>query len=135
MFEEASRWFLQLVHHHVVEDCAHCVEALCSLAQVVQSLFVQKDLLDDEGGHCLRKLGPSLHNPQAQGDDLCLQQETNHIVVIHLNQGSNHTQRGESQVFKGPSFAYCVQKRIQKEWDMGFQEKLPSFFVRCHTLQ
>ena len=91
MLEETSRWLLQLVHYHVVEDGANCVEALCCLTQVVKALLIQKDLLDDEGCYSLGKLGASLHYPQAQWNDLCLQKETNHIVVIHLNQGSNHT--------------------------------------------
>jgi hypothetical protein len=85
VFEEASRWPLKLIHDHIIEDGADSVESLSSLAQVVEALLVQQDFLDDEGGHCLRELRPSLHDPQTQWDYLCLKEEANHVVVIHFD--------------------------------------------------
>ena len=71
-------------------------------------MLVQEDLLNDEGSHSLRKLGAALHDAQAQRNDLGLEQEADHIGVVHFHQGANHAERGESKVFEWPSLAHSV---------------------------
>ena len=65
----AKRQLRQLLHHPP-EDGDDGVEALISLADVLQPGAVKEDLLDDEDGHGARQFIPRLHDAEAEGDDL-----------------------------------------------------------------
>ncbi len=50
MLEQPSRLLLDELGDHVAQDGAHGVEALVGGADVVQTVVVEQDLLDDEDG-------------------------------------------------------------------------------------
>ena len=52
------------------QDTGHVREAFKGLADIGEACFVQQDLLQDEGGHCLGELAARLHNAKAEWDDL-----------------------------------------------------------------
>ena len=70
--------------NHVAQHRGHRKESLRRRANVIQTNVVQQDLLNDEGGHCLRELGARLHDPQTERDDLRLQQKINDLRIIDL---------------------------------------------------
>lgn len=73
------------VLQHAIKHCGDCKEALDCGADVTESLFITKDLLDDESGHCLGKSLPVLHNPQAKRHYFCLHEEGDSIRVAFLH--------------------------------------------------
>ena len=135
MLEKSGCWFLQLRLDHVVEDRAYSKEPLCSHTEIVQAIIVQQDLLDDEGGDSLRQISATFHDPQTERYDLGLQQEVDHRWVINLDQGANHSKRCESQVLKRSPFADCIQKWVQEQSDVGFDEKWSRVLMRSDTLE
>jgi hypothetical protein len=54
------------------------------VANVVQSVVIKQDLLDNEGSDSSGELLSSLHDPEAEWDDLGLHQESDSITVIAL---------------------------------------------------
>jgi len=83
----------------------------------------------------LGQLRASLHDSQAKRDDLGLQEEADHVGVVHLHQGSDDAQGGESEVLVALGLGHRVQERVEKQRDVSIKEQLPRFLVRCHTLQ
>ena len=53
VLQQSGGRLVDLTLHHVVQHSAHCEEPFSRLTQVVQALFVQKDLLNYECGHSL----------------------------------------------------------------------------------
>lgn len=54
VFKKSGGWlFNDLCNHHVVQNGAHCQESLCGLTEVVETLIIEQDLLNDESGYCL----------------------------------------------------------------------------------
>lgn len=87
VFQQTYGVVLQLGHHAGQHE-ADCVEPLRSGTHVGQAGLVEQDLLYDEGGHGLRQLGPRLHYPQTERNDLRLQQEVDYVAIIHLQHSS-----------------------------------------------
>ena len=132
--QPSRRLVFYLSQHHVVEDCGDGEESLGGLAQVIEPRVVQQYLLYDESRNGLTELGTTLHYAKAERYDLCLQQEADDFGVVNFDEGAYHAQRSQPQVLKTPSFADCVQERIQEQWDVRLQEQLPRVLVRRHTL-
>ena len=70
MLEQAHRLSLHQLIDHVAENSADGVKALVSVANVRQACLIQEDLLNDEDCDSLLKLGPGLHDPQTERNDL-----------------------------------------------------------------
>ena len=65
MLEEASRLRLNELTNHIAQHGADGVKALVRCADVVEAVVIQQDLLHDENGHGLAKLGAGFHDAQA----------------------------------------------------------------------
>lgn len=85
MFEEPSRLLLYELRNHVAEDGADGIKPLVRGTDVVKTVVIEQDLLDNEDGNRLAELGPGLHDPQTQGDDLGRKQKVDHLGRIVLD--------------------------------------------------
>jgi hypothetical protein len=56
VLEEASRLGLDKLSHHVAQDRSNGIEPLVSGANVVESIVVEEDLLNNENSNGLAKL-------------------------------------------------------------------------------
>ena len=84
VLQQPDRLALYQRLNHVGKDGSNRIESLVCLADVLQAEVVEEDLLDDEDGDGLAKLGAGLHDPQTKGDDLGGKQEVNNIRVLVL---------------------------------------------------
>lgn len=84
MFEKAHCASLLDTRDHIRQYGTHCIKAFIRLADVGQSDVIQKDLLDDEDSNRLAELGASLHDTQAERDDLCAEKECDDLRVVGL---------------------------------------------------
>jgi hypothetical protein len=100
MLEQSDGLLLDELVDHVAEDSADGVEALVRLADVGQTDIVQEDLLDDEDGNGLGKLGSGFHNAQAQRDDLGCEEEVDDFARVVLDKSANHTKGCKTEVLK-----------------------------------
>ena len=89
--------------HNTYQDHRHVREPVVGLTDVVQSRLVQEDLLQDEGCHCLGQLRSGLHDPEAEGDDLCGQEEVDHLLFVSLDQGTDYTEAGSEKQLRDTS--------------------------------
>lgn len=76
--EPGSLLFNELVDH-VAEDSPNSIEALVGCADVVQSMVVKKDLLNDKNGNSFAQFGTGLHDAQAEWDNFCCEEKVNDI--------------------------------------------------------
>ena len=137
---------------HVAKNVGNSKESLGSLADVIEPSFINQDLriclasaanicgtvthlLNNEGGDCSAQLAAGLHDAETQGYYFCSEQEVDDIAVVNLNKRTNDAQRGQAQVFERPSFADRVEKRIEKQGDVGLQEAGASFRMASDALQ
>lgn len=65
MLQKAHRLLVDQLSNHVAQHRSDGIEALVSLANVLQAHVVKQDLLDDEDGNCLAELRTSLHDTEA----------------------------------------------------------------------
>ena len=101
MLEQAHRLGLDELGNHIAQDGADGVEALVGGADVVEAVVVEEDLLHDEDGDRLAKLGASLHDAQAQRDDLGRQEKVDHLGRVVLDKGADDAQARQAQVLEG----------------------------------
>lgn len=64
MLKESDCLLIHKLGDHVRQHRADRVEALVSLANVLQAHVVEEDLLNDEDGNSLAELRPGLHDSQ-----------------------------------------------------------------------
>lgn len=76
---------LYQLSNHVAEDGADSIEALISGTDVVKTVVIKQDLLYDEDGNRLAELGPGLHDPQAERDNLGRQEKVDDLGGIILD--------------------------------------------------
>lgn len=79
MLEEPRGLRLNKLGHHVTEDCSDSIESFVSRADIVKAIIVEQNLLHNEDGHCFAQLGSSLHDAQAERDDLRRQEKVDHL--------------------------------------------------------
>ena len=91
--------------------------------------------MQDEGGHGLGELAALLHDPEAQGDDLCGEEEVDDLLFIGLDQCSDDAQAGEAEVLEGTGLRDRVQERVQIQRDVGQEEGGARVGVGRHALQ
>jgi hypothetical protein len=100
MLEQANSLLLHKLIDHVTEDGANSVETLIGLANVCETDIVKENLLNDEDSDSLAKLGTSLHDTQAQRNDLGGQEEVDNLGGVVLDECSNDAKGGESKVLE-----------------------------------
>ncbi len=91
--------------------------------------------MDDEGGDGSAQLAAGLHDAETKGNYFGCEQEVDDFTVVHLYKSTDDTERGQAQVFKGPSFADCVEKRVEEQRDVRLEEAGASVRVAGHALQ
>lgn len=118
MLKKASSLRLDELRHHVAEDGANSVEALVSSANVVEAIVIKQNLLHNEDGDSLAKFRASLHDSQAERDNLGGEEEVDDFRGVVLDERANHTEARESQVFKRPRLGCRVEERVEEERDV-----------------
>lgn len=124
------------------------MESVIGLADELQSHVIGNDLLHNEDRNGLGQLAACFHDPQTQGDDLRSQKKVNHFgavvlkvpgglttgprkqkqkqkhekIIEYLHQGTDNTEAGQAEEFKGAGLAHSVQEGIQKQGDMGYSQ-------------
>ena len=93
------------------------------------------DLLHNKGGNSFAQLAAGLHNAKTKWYYFSCEQEVDDIAVVHLNKCSNDTKRRQAQIFKGPSFADGVEKRVQEQRDMRLEKAGASVRMTSDALQ
>lgn len=65
MLKQSGGLRLDELGNHIAQDCANGIEALIRGTDVIETVVIQQDFLNDENGHGLAKLRTRLHDPQA----------------------------------------------------------------------
>ena len=91
--------------------------------------------MNDKSCNCLRQLRSSFHDPQAKRNDLSLKQEIDDLWVIDLDEGTDHSKRGQPQILEASSFGDRVEERIEKQRNVSLQKELSGVFVGGNTLK
>lgn len=121
MLEQSDSLLLDELINHVAQHGADGVEALISLADVLQAQIVEQNLLDDENGDGLAEFAARLHDAQAEWDDFCCQQEVDDFTAVVLDQRTNDTEGSQAEVLKRARFGGGVQERIEEQRDMSYK--------------
>jgi len=120
VFQQSCCLLLYQLRHHVAQHGSHSIKSLICCADIVQAMVIKKDLLYNENGNCLAKLRTSLHDTQTQRDDFCRQEEVYNVRGVILDQCTNDTEGGQSQIFEWSGLGSGVKEWVQEEWDMGY---------------
>lgn len=79
---------------------------------------------------CLHPLGEinaqhaaSLHDAQAEGDDLRGEQELDDLLVVRLDEGPDDAERREPEVLERSRLGHRVEERVQEQGDVRVQER------------
>lgn len=79
MLKQTHSLLLYELIDHITKYCAHRVKTLIGLTDVCKADIVKQYLLDDEDGYSLAQLRSSLHDAQAEWNDLRSQEEINNL--------------------------------------------------------
>lgn len=120
VFQQPIRPLIHQVLHHITQHAAHGVKPLVSLADIIQAHVVEQDLLHDEDGDRLAELGAGLHDAEAERDDLGGKEEVDHVGGVVLNEGADHAERGQAQVFEGAGLGGRIEEWIEEERDVCY---------------
>lgn len=129
MFEESLALVVVLWRHgrlgeggldNLAEDIGHQLKAVGDAANECQSRVVRQDLLKDEDCEGLREIEANVHDTEAQEDQLSVQEEVDHVGIIRLDEGSNHTQAGQTQQLERILFRYRVEDGEEEHDNAGF---------------
>lgn len=118
MLQEPCSLLLNQLVHHVAQHRPNRIEALVCRTDIVQAMIVEKNLLDNEDGDSLAELGSSLHNAQAERNDLGSKEKIDHIRAIVLHQSPDDAQRCKTEILEWARFRGGVEERVQEEWDV-----------------
>ena len=144
VFEKSDGLGLDELVDHVAEDRTDGEKAFVSVTDIGEAGLVEKDLLHDEDRDRLGKLRAGFHDAEAEGDDLCREEEVYYRIVVillrahlrrrvrwglkekkkkgekrkggaHLDESADDTEGGEAQVLEWTCFGSCIQERVQEE--------------------
>lgn len=136
MLQETDGLSFDKANDHVTQDCSHSVESLIGSADVSQTSVIEQNLLDDEDGHGLGELTAGFHDSETEWNDLSRQEErdcrgrivcvTRSSIGVHrntgrrliLDQGTNDTQRGKSEILKWSRLGRGVEEGIEEQWNV-----------------
>ena len=93
VFQQPCRLLLNELRNHIAEYRANSVETLICSANVIQSMIIQEDLLDDKDGNGLAELRACLHNSKAEGNNLRCKEKIDNVRRIILHQRPDNTKR------------------------------------------
>lgn len=101
MLQEPDGLLVNELSDHITKNSANSVESLVGLADVLQSHVIEQDLLNDEDSNSLAEFRSSLHDTEAERDDLCGEEEVDDFCRVILDQSADDTKRRQAKVFKG----------------------------------
>jgi hypothetical protein len=119
MFEQADCLLFHQLGNHVTKNGAHSIKPLISLTDVGESSVIQQNLLHDEDGHGLAQLRSSLHDAQAERNDLRGQQEVDNLSRVILHQSPNDAKTSQPKILERTRLRRRIQKWVQEEGDVG----------------
>jgi hypothetical protein len=102
MLQEPHSLLVNELSDHITENGANSVESLVGLTDVLQSHVIEQDLLNDEDSNGLAELRSSLHDTEAERNDLGGQEEIDDFCRVILDQSADDSKRRQAEVFKGP---------------------------------
>ena len=96
MFQQPLRRLLFDAFDHIIQNTtnlskAYSMQSIKGLAQVIESIFIIQDLLNNESRDSLAQLAASVHDPQAQRNDFSVDQKIYDFWVVSFNQGANNS--------------------------------------------
>ena len=104
MLQQPDRLLLHQLRDHIAQHRPDGVEALVGLADVRQAHVVQQDFLHDEDGDGFAELRPGLHDAEAERDDFRGEEEVYYFRAVVFDQGADHAEGGQAEVFEGAGF-------------------------------
>mmetsp|Transcript_22030 Transcript_22030/g.46430 ORF Transcript_22030/g.46430 Transcript_22030/m.46430 type:complete len:271 (-) Transcript_22030:252-1064(-) len=120
---------------HIGQNGRYGIKALGRCTDIVQTRFLQKNLLDNKSGNGFGKFRSCFHDSQTKRNDFGAEEEANNLRVIHLDECTYDTQTCQSQILERPRFALCVQERIEIQRYLRRQKWLSGIGMRCDALQ
>lgn len=118
MLEQPDGLLLHQLSDHVAQNGPHGVESLVCGANISKTNIIQQNLLYNKNRHRFAQLRARLHDAEAEWDDLGGEKEVDDIRGVVLDQSTNHTQGGQSQVFEGTRFGCGIKERVEEKRDM-----------------
>ena len=118
MLKKSCCLLLHQLRNHIAQDRSHSIESLICGADVVQSMIIEENLLDDEDGHCFAELRTGFHYSKAQRNDFCGQQEVDDIRRIVFDKSPDDAEGCKTQVLKGSRFRGGIEEWVQEKWDV-----------------
>lgn len=118
MLEQTSRLLLHQLGDHVAKHCTHSIETLVRGADVVETVVVQQDLLDDKDGNGLGQLGACLHNSQTEGDNFGSQEKVDDLGRVVLNQGADDSKTSKAKVLEWARLGRRVEEWVEIQRNM-----------------
>lgn len=118
MLKEASSLRLDKLSNHVAQNRTDGVEALIGGADVVETIVIKQNLLHNEDGNSLAKLGASLHDSQAERNNLGREEEVDDLRRVVLYERSNDTKTRQSEILKWSRLGRRIEERVEKKRDM-----------------
>lgn len=120
VLKETSSLGLDKLSNHVAQDRTNGVEALIGGADVVEAIVIKQNLLHNEDGHSLAKFGASLHDSQAERDNLGCEEEVDDFRRVVLHECSNDTKARQSEILKWPRLGRRIEERVEEEGDVRY---------------
>lgn len=118
MLQQTRSLRLHQLGNHVAKDGSHSIEALVGGADVVETVVIEEDLLDNEDGDGLAKFGAGLHDAQAERDDFGGEQEVDDFRRVVLDKSADDTETGQAQVFERSRLGRSVEEWVQEQRDV-----------------
>lgn len=85
VLEQSCGLLLNELGYHVAEDSSNSVKSLVGGTDVVETVVIQQNLLDDEDGNSLAELRTGLHDTQTERNDLGGQKKVDDVGGIVLD--------------------------------------------------
>ena len=118
MLQQPRRLALNELRDHIAQHRADGVEALVGLADIGKTGVIEKNLLYDEYGDGLAKLGAGLHDAKTKRNDLGCEKKVDHIGGIILDERANNTEGGQAQIFEWTRFGSRIEEGVEEKRDV-----------------
>lgn len=131
MLQKPYGLLLHELGDHVAQNSPHSIESLVCRTDIRKTNVIKQDFLHDKDSNCFAQLRTGLHDTEAKRDYLCCEKEVDDIGRVILDQRSDHTKRGEAEIFERARFGGRIQEWIKKKRDMSWK----SFCISQEALQ
>lgn len=118
MLEQASSLGLDELSNHIAEDRANGIESLVGGTDVVETIVIKENLLHNKDGNSLAKFRASLHDSEAEGNDLGCEQEVDNFGGVIFHQSPDDAKTGQPEIFEWARLGRGVEERVEEERDV-----------------